>query len=362
MVGRLFATDAGTSVLQQVRWREGAWNWPDCTYHGASTSVLASPVVLEEPARAPYENRWSFSALTRVGRDGLFEEEPADHEDTAPLADDAVADVAANDAIGAAAATAAEPALLELAGLRGAEFGNALHAVFETRRIGVPLAEQRELIAHSLRAAGVRLGELPITTATARIATRLDTALAAELAPGLRLGEVPARRQRAEMEFHFALDEVSIRGLREVCARHGDATLVPPGIRASTLRGLMTGKIDLVFEHARRFHVLDYKSNDLGKGVDHSLDPYHPAALAAAMDEHHYRFQALLYTVAVDRYLRQRIPDYERGTHLGDAIYLFVRAAGLAPHVGVWRHRFDDALLDAVDAVLANDPSAEQAA
>src|SRR5690606_11160741 len=123
-------------------WRESAWDWPDCTYRAAPASVLPKPVVLEEPARAPYENRWSFSALTRRGRDGLFEEEPADHEEPVLPMDDAA------DAIGAAAATVAVPAILELANLRGAEFGNALHAVFETRRIGVPLVEQRELVAH----------------------------------------------------------------------------------------------------------------------------------------------------------------------------------------------------------------------
>ena len=43
---------------------------------------------------------------------------------------------------------------------------------------------------------------------------------------------------------------------------------------------------------------------------------------------------------------------YVRAQHLGDAIYLFVRACGLAPDAGVWRQRFDDALIDAVDAAL----------
>ena len=106
-----------------------------------------------------------------------------------------------------------------------------------------------------------------------------------------------------------------------------------------------------MFEHAGRFHVLDYKGNWLGD----RLSDYAPAALPGAMDAHHYRFQALLYTVAVHRYLRQRLPHYDAALHLGEAIYLFVRAAGLAPGAGVWSHRFDDALVDAVDAALAGD-------
>jgi len=51
--------------------------------------------------------------------------------------------------------------------------------------------------------------------------------------------------------------------------------------------------------------------------------------------------------------LRQRLPGYRRERHLGEAIYLLVRAVGLAPEAGIWRHRFDDALIDAADAALA---------
>ena len=297
--------------------------------------------------RTEFERTWSFSALTRPRSDSLREESPADDEasvEAVPLVDalDALAPFAP------AVESAPHPALLELATLRGPEFGNSLHTMFEMRRTDIAMAAQRDLIRRALRIEGVRLGEMPLNAAVTRIAARLDATLAAELSPGLRLGALSARAQRAEMAFHFVLDAVSITHLREVCARHDQAALVPSDIAPSTLRGLMTGKIDLIFEHAGRFHVLDYKSNDLGS----RLDAYMPQALGRAMDVHNYRFQALIYTIAVDRYLRQRIDDYDRHRHLGAAIYLFVRAVGLAPQAGVWRHRFDDVLIDEVGAVL----------
>jgi exodeoxyribonuclease V beta subunit len=141
--------------------------------------------------------------------------------------------------------------------------------------------------------------------------------------------------------------------LRAACAQHGEPDIVPAHA-PHTLRGLMTGAIDLVFEHAGRFHVLDYKSNYLGD----RLGDYGATALRVEMDRHHYRFQALLYTVALDRYLRQRLPGYRRSEQLGEAIYLFVRAAGLVAGTGVWSpgvwsHQFDDGLIAAVDAALA---------
>lgn len=40
----------------------------------------------------------------------------------------------------------------------------------------------------------------------------------------------------------------------------------------------------------------------------------------------HYPLQALLYSVALHRYLRWRQPGYTPETHLGGVLYLFVRA------------------------------------
>ena len=43
------------------------------------------------------------------------------------------------------------------------------------------------------------------------------------------------------------------------------------------------------------------------------------------MSRAHYGLQALLYTVALHRYLRWRMPGYEPGRHLAGVLYLFVR-------------------------------------
>jgi exodeoxyribonuclease V beta subunit len=253
------------------------------------------------------------------------------------------------DAPDPASQDAPHPELLALASIRGTAFGNALHAAFELRRQEVPLIDQQALVLRQLQQFGVRPGDVPIDALVPVLAQRMDGALAAELLPGLRLGDVPADLQRAEMAFHFRLDAARLSRLRAACVEHGDAGLVPR-LAAERLHGLMTGKIDLVFEQAGRFHVLDYKGNWLGERVA----DYHGASLRAAMDHSLYRFQALLYTVALHRLLRQRLPEYAPVRHLGETIYLFVRAAGLAPGAGVFAQRFPDALVAAVDAALAD--------
>ncbi|HEY2344858.1 MAG TPA: UvrD-helicase domain-containing protein [Xanthomonadaceae bacterium] len=333
-----------------IAWSPG-WNWPELRYEPERVAVHAGRNVEPLPAPRPLAARHSFTTLAQ-------HRDPAIGEDAA--SDEAAAGPAVDSAVDATEAADAEPhpELAALAAWRGTAFGNALHAVFEQRALATPLRAQHELVLRCLHEAGFKGTDAEALVR--RLAARAQAVLDAELDLGggrhLRLADLPAQRLRAEMGFDYALDGASIRRLREACTRHGAPDLVP--VRAPhVLRGLMTGAIDLVFEHAGRFHVLDWKSNFLGE----HLAGYAPTALRAAMDAHHYRFQALLYTIALDRYLRQRLRGYRREGQLGEAVYLFVRAVGLAPGAGVWTHRFDDGLIAAVDAALAGSDDAEAA-
>jgi exodeoxyribonuclease V beta subunit len=97
------------------------------------------------------------------------------------------------------------------------------------------------------------------------------------------------------------------------------------------LAGYLTGSIDLVArvgaaDGSRSFVVADYKTNLLTpRGRPPAADDYAPSRLASAMAEHHYPLQALLYAVALHRYLRWRLRAYRPSEHLGGAAYLFVR-------------------------------------
>ena len=48
-------------------------------------------------------------------------------------------------------------------------------------------------------------------------------------------------------------------------------------------------------------------------------------AMAAAMIGSHYPLQAILYAVALHRFLRWRLRGYDPHTHLGGVRYLFLR-------------------------------------
>ena len=127
------------------------------------------------------------------------------------------------------------------------------------------------------------------------------------------------------------------------------------------MRGFLTGSIDLVIRlDGPRFAIVDYKTNWLG-AIDGALTlgHYQPAALAAEMSRAHYGLQALLYTVALHRYLRWRLAGYEPGRHLAGVLYLFVRGmAGAQTPVldgsptGVFAWRPPGALISALSDVL----------
>jgi exodeoxyribonuclease V beta subunit len=91
-------------------------------------------------------------------------------------------------------------------------------------------------------------------------------------------------------------------------------------------RGYLTGSIDLVLRDGERFAVVDYKTNWLaGPGEELTAWHHRPAALVAEMERYHYGLQALLYTVALHRYLRWRLHSYDPERHLAGVLYLFLR-------------------------------------
>jgi exodeoxyribonuclease V beta subunit len=111
------------------------------------------------------------------------------------------------------------------------------------------------------------------------------------------------------------------------------ARLQSPAL-GSHLRGYLTGSLDLVLRHRQagapdRFLVIDYKTNWLApEGEPISAWHYRPAALDLEMQQAHYPLQAILYLVALHRYLRWRLPGYDPDVNLGGVLYLFLRGMG----------------------------------
>jgi exodeoxyribonuclease V beta subunit len=122
--------------------------------------------------------------------------------------------------------------------------------------------------------------------------------------------------------------------------------------------GMLLGFIDLLFCHAGKYYILDWKSNYLGNQPEN----YAPANLARDMERKLYPLQYLIYTVAVNRYLERRIPDYRYETHFGGALYLYLRGIDNSrPGNGIYYDKPDAGLVRGLTQCLIDFEEAHHA-
>ncbi len=278
---------------------------------------------------------------------------------------------------------------------RGARAGRALHAIFE--ELDFARYDQRSLdslTAQSLAAHGIGVEWTEVVGG--HIARVLETPL--DLQGKIRLRDIPNQRRLNELEFHFPIARIDPQSLQRVMGgfislpnaitpdcpvgeircttpfvaslsnherpfdklrANGSGTHEESGITMnnnlnfSPVHGFMKGFIDLVFECDGKFYVADYKNNWLGPAAE----DYQAGKLTAAMTEEGYTLQYLLYSVAVHRYLRSRLPDYRYETHFGGVFYLFLRGMdpALGPQCGVFWDRPEAALIEALDQYFAGE-------
>lgn len=236
---------------------------------------------------------------------------------------------------------------------RGAGPGDALHRILEQVDFqqGGDSEANTAVIRRELARSGLAASELnPVQQALDQLRhTPLGGPLGrfclAELAPGQRINEMGfdlplavAREGSTEGPAAGGNSQplITTKGLAQVFASH------PGGLFGATYsrdlerlsiasRGFLTGSMDLVCCVAGRWWVIDWKSNWIGErdpdGQPNACGPAHydQAAMASQMRHHHYPLQAHLYLVALHRYLRWRLPDYDPTTHLGGYAYLFLR-------------------------------------
>ena len=300
------------------------------------------PAALAPPPRAvqrPLHRDWWIYSFTQLANEDAGQ---------APAADATAEEGGARDE--------REPLLPGETRFAGSRFGNALHGALEQ----VDFAAWRDwrgeeappgvdaMLRAALRAEGYVDADLD--EGSALLAQLVGHTLATRLPEGARLCALPPEARRAEMEFHFALQPTAIDALLRTLHAHD----VLRGRQAFGLRrqleGLMTGKIDLVYAHEGRYYVLDYKSN--------RLPAYDAATLDRAMDDSEYVLQALIYTVALHRWLRFRLGDgYDYARDFGGVRYLFCRGldafAATAPAPGVVAWQPEPALVHALDALFA---------
>jgi len=240
---------------------------------------------------------------------------------------------------------------------RGTVAGQLVHEVLEHADFSAGPSALAPVVERFVRARGYP-AEL-VTSLTHGLSETLATPLDSH---GLTLSLLDRKARVDEMEFVFPVASMLDPRKLERAFRNHDAPRALPGyakylkeLGFEALHGYLRGYIDLVFRHQGRFYVVDYKSNWLGPRAEDYAQPQ----LVEAMAHHHYYLQYHLYTVAVHRYLAQRVPGYDYERHFGGVYYLFLR--GMAPthamRTGVYYDRPPRALVDELDRMLREEAS-----
>jgi exodeoxyribonuclease V beta subunit len=161
---------------------------------------------------------------------------------------------------------------------------------------------------------------------------------------------------RAELEFWFEAQHVDTLALDRLVSAHTLGARKRPPLLPQTLNGMLKGFIDLLFEHAGRYYIVDYKSNWLGADAS----AYTREAMDTSVRHSRYDLQYAIYTLALHRQLRARLPDYQYEQHIGGVLYLYLRGVDGCGH-GVHRELLPFALIDAMDRLFAHTGSPDVA-
>jgi len=162
-------------------------------------------------------------------------------------------------------------------------------------------------------------------------------------------------RQLRELEFTLSASRPRLDELAKLLREHGAPSAAPgyaerlSDLHNRSLQAFLRGYIDLMFEWNGRWYVADYKSN--------TLPSYDAPDVNEAAQREHYVLQALLYSAAAQRYLHQRVLNYDPATQWGGALLLFLRGMR-GPDSGVGSVFFDrqsPALLAALDRWIGGD-------
>nr|WP_262923188.1 exodeoxyribonuclease V subunit beta [Stenotrophomonas maltophilia] len=316
------------------------------------------PAVRTQARRVPHD--WwvySFTQLAHADAGSGSDIEAAATELPAPAADEPVgAELPLEPALPDPAAT--EEAAPVDPRFMGSRFGNVLHEAMENVDFAAwgawqPGQEAPEGQAAVLRKALREEGyaDADLDDGIAVLVPLVGQTLIAELPESGALYSVPAQDRRAEIDFHFAIEPTAVPALLDVLHAHGIASARRGFGQRRRLEGLMTGMIDLTYVRDGRWYVLDYKSN--------RLPGYSPDLLAIAMRHSEYDLQALIYTVALHRWLRFRLgAAYRYERDMGGIRYLFCRGLDGTGN-GVYTDRFPLELVDALDALFAGGRQAQ---
>ncbi|MED7818350.1 MULTISPECIES: UvrD-helicase domain-containing protein [unclassified Francisella] len=147
------------------------------------------------------------------------------------------------------------------------------------------------------------------------------------------LKDIPNSKTLKEAEFYFPITNEKLykNNIIRILEEYRNNSIMVDELSNYKIFGMLHGFIDLVFEYDGKFYVADYKSNYLGD----KLEDYNQQAMQEKNQSSFYDLQYLIYSVALNKYLKQNIPNYNFEKHFGGVYYFYLR--GMKNGYGVYQ-------------------------
>lgn len=250
-------------------------------------------------------------------------------------------------------APAKEPLLMELKKSpfsfpRGAKHGSFLHLLFEL--IDFQSDDESELSAIIEEQLSHHFYD-DVELWTPILVDWFTQILAFPLTDKLALKQLKPTQKKVEMQFFIDMKPLHAYKVNQLIKQFDPLSKRAGALQFQTVQGFLKGFIDLTFEYKGKYYILDYKSNYLGD----QLSDYQHTNIENAMIEHRYDFQYQLYTLALHRLLRARLPDYDYHKHVGGVFYTFIRGMQDDKNGGVYFNKPDFALIDGLDKLFSGE-------
>lgn len=137
--------------------------------------------------------------------------------------------------------------------------------------------------------------------------------------------------KEAEFYFPIANEKLYKNNLINILEEYRNQSIRVDEMSNYKIFGMLHGFIDLIFEYDGKFYVADYKSNYLGD----KLKDYNQQAMQEKNQSSFYDLQYLIYSVALNKYLKQNIPNYDFEKHFGGVYYFYLR--GMKNGYGIYQ-------------------------
>lgn len=147
----------------------------------------------------------------------------------------------------------------------------------------------------------------------------------------LKLSKIKSEKKIKEMKFYISIKKtLNISKLENIIKKHDTKF---KKIKFQSFKGILNGSIDLIFHWKKKIYLVDYKSNWLGEKISN----YNLKSLKNIIFKKRYNLQYQIYTLAVHRFFKKKIENYNYNKNFGGVFYIFIRGCDIKkPKYGIY--------------------------